>query len=185
VRDAQAPSALIVVDVQKGFDAPGWGQRNNPGCEANIGSLLDRWRVQGWPVVYVRHDSVVPGSPLAAGQPGNDFKAELAPAPDLIVAKHVNSAFLGTPDLDAWLHEHEVQSVAICGITTNHCCETTARMAGNLGYGTTFVLDATYTFDRQDLEGRRISADELARVTAANLQGEFAEVLSTRELLAG
>ena len=179
------PSALIVVDVQKGFDEPEWGRRNNPACEANVAGLIERWRIKGWPVVYVRHDSVVPGSSLAPGRPGNDFKAELVTVPDLIVSKHVNSAFLGTPDLDAWLHEHELQSVAICGITTNHCCETTARMAGNLGYGTTFVLDATYTFDRPDLEGRRISADELARVTAANLQGEFAAVLSTHELLAG
>ena len=179
------PSALIVVDVQQGFDEPEWGQRNNPGCEANIGSLLDRWRVKRWPVVYVRHDSVLPGSPLAPGQPGNEFKPELLAVPDLIVSKHVNSAFLGTPDLDAWLHEHDLQSVTICGITTNHCCETTARMAGNLGYGTTFVLDATYTFDRPDLDGRRITADELARVTAANLQGEFAEVVNTHQLLAG
>ena len=79
VRDADMPCALIVVDVQQGFDEPEWGQRNNPGCEANIGSLLDRWRAKRWPIVYVRHDSLLSGSPLAPGQPGNGFKAELGP----------------------------------------------------------------------------------------------------------
>jgi nicotinamidase-related amidase len=62
-----------------------------------------------------------------------------------------------------------LRSVVICGITTNHCCETTARVAGNLGYDTSFVLDATFTFDRRGLDGTMISADELARVTAADL----------------
>ena len=38
--------------------------------------------------------------------------------------------------------------MTVCGITTNHYCETTARMAGNLGYDPAFVLDATRTFDR-------------------------------------
>jgi nicotinamidase-related amidase len=180
---AQPAAALIVIDVQRGFDEPAWGQRNNPACEANIVTLVRHWRANEWPVVYVRHDSTAPGSPLAPGQSGNDFKPELTSTPDLLVTKSVNSAFLGTPDLDAWLRELGVHAVAICGITTNHCCETTARMAGNLGYDTTFVLDATHTFDRRDLAGGLIPADELARVTAANLQDEFAEVRDTAHVV--
>jgi nicotinamidase-related amidase len=100
-----------------------------------------------------------------------------------LVVKHVNSAFYGEPDLHAWLRAREIRAVAICGITTNHCCETTARMAGNLGYDTWFVLDATHTFSRADLEGESIGADELARITAANLQGEFATVVATKAVL--
>ena len=64
------------------------------------------------------------------------------------------------------------------GITTNHCCETTARMGGNLGYDVRFVIDATHTFDRGEL-----TADELAKATATNLHGEFATVTRTEELL--
>ncbi len=56
-------------------------------------------------------------------------------------------------------------------------------MAGNLGFDTWFVLDATHTFSRADLDGGRISADELARTTAANLEGEFATVVETEALL--
>lgn len=56
-------------------------------------------------------------------------------------------------------------------------------MAGNLGYEVTFVIDATHTFDRRDLVGTVIPADMLARVTAANLEGEFATVATTDQVL--
>lgn len=176
-------SALIVVDVQQGFDDPSWGRRNNRQCEGNIVRLIDRWRTLDWPIVFVHHDSLSPDSPLYPGNPGNALKAQVRGEHDLMVAKHTNSAFYGTPDLHQWLTTHGHDAVTICGITTNHCCETTARMAGNLGYQTTFVIDATCTFDREDLQGRIIPADEISRVTAANLHGEFATVLTTDSLL--
>ena len=181
----RAISALIVVDVQRGFDdAAYWGPRNNPACEANVAALIAAWRASGRPIVFVRHDSSTATSPLAPGQPGNDFKDVITGEPDLLVRKQVNSAFYGTPDLHAWLGERGIGRVAICGITTNHCCETTARMAGNLGYDTTFVLDATHAFDRVGPDGIVLSADELARATATNLHGEFATVLDTAEVIA-
>lgn len=177
------PAALIVIDVQQGFRSPRWGVRNNPDCEANIAQLLASWRERGWPVVFVRHDSREPDSPLRSGTRGNDLEPFLAGPHDLLVVKHVNSAFHGDPDLHRWLAEHGLRSVAICGITTNHCCETTARVAGNFGYDTTFLLDATFTFDRPGLDGTMIPANELARVTAANLNQEFATVETTAALL--
>lgn len=176
-------TALIVVDVQVGFDDPVWGRRNNPSCEQNIAHLIQRWRELRAPIVFVRHDSVLPDSPLRPGQPGNALRAEVSGTPDLLVTKSVNSAFLGSPDLDAWLSENRIESVAITGVQTNYCCETTARMAGNLGYDTLFVLDATHTFDLPAYGGGTITADELARVTASNLDGEFAEIVNTADLL--
>ncbi|RII42037.1 cysteine hydrolase [Galactobacter valiniphilus] len=176
--------ALIVIDVQRGFDDAGfWGPRNNPGCEANIEALLVRWRERGWPVVLVHHDSDNPASPLAAGQPGHEYKDGIDGPADLVVGKCVNSSFYGEPDLHAWLQREGLSEVVICGITTNHCCETTARMAGNLGYDTYFALDATHTFDRTAPDGTVVPAEELARITATNLDGEFATVVSTAELL--
>jgi nicotinamidase-related amidase len=177
-------SALVVVDVQQAFDDAGyWGPRNNPACEDNVGALIAHWREQGGPLVYVRHDSTEDVSPLRPDNPGNAFKDVVSGEPDVLIAKHTNSCFYGRPDLDAWLRERDIGAIVLCGITTNHCCETTARMGGNLGYDVTFVLDATHTFDRTGPDGSTLTADELARATATNLHGEFATVASTAEVL--
>ncbi len=177
--------ALVVVDVQEGFHDPSWGTRNNPAFADNLSLLLGAWSVAGLPLVYVRHDSDDPGSPLHPGQPGNDFQPLLADTtPDLLVTKHVNSCFHGTPDLHAWLTEHDVAGFVLAGITTNHCCETTARVGGNLGYDVRFVLDATHTFDRSGPDGTTMTADELARATATNLHGEFASLVTSHEIVA-
>jgi nicotinamidase-related amidase len=181
--DGPHGAALLLIDVQRGFDDPAWGRRNNPACEENVARLLTRWRTRSRPVVFVRHDSRQPNSPLAGDSTGNGFKDVITGEPDLLVTKHVNSAFYGHPDLHHWLSLAQITGVVIAGITTNHCCETTARMAGNLGYRTLFALDATHTFDRQRPGGRLFSADELRDGTAVNLDGEFATVLSTAELL--
>ena len=174
--------ALVVIDVQQGFDDPAWGRRDNPSCEDNIALLIDAWRDAERPVVVVRHDSTSPASPLRPGQPGNDLRPGIGG--DVVIAKSVNSAFYGDPDLHAWLTERGIMRLTVCGVTTNHCCETTTRMAGNLGYDVTFVIDATHTFDRVDLDGDVIPAEEIARMTAANLHGEFATVMATEDVLA-
>lgn len=175
---------LIVVDVQKGFDDPVWGQRNNPACEENVAALIDAWRSGGQPVVFVRHDSVESGSSLRPDQPGNQFKDVITGAPDMFVSKNVNSSFHGEPDLEAWLRARGTTRIAVCGIQTNMCCETTARVGANLGFELSFVLDATYTFDQPAREGGMISADALAHVTASNLDPEFGRVVSTRDVIA-
>lgn len=179
-------AALLVIDVQQGFDdADYWGRRNNPECESNISALIDAWRAVGRPVVFVRHDSADPASPLHPSSAGNALQGVVTGAPDLLVVKSVNSGFHGTPDLHAWLQENSIQELVICGITTNHCCETTARLGGNLGYDVFFALDATHTFDRTGPDGQTIPAETLSQVTATNLHGEFATVTTTRALLGG
>ena len=173
-----ATEALIVVDVQKAFDDPARGPRNNPDCDANVAALLEDFRRRGEAVVVVRHDSDEEASPLRPDEPGNALKDYVGEG-DLLVTKSVNSAFLGAPDLDGWLRSRGISRIAVCGIQTNMCCVTTARMGGNLGYDVDFVIDATHTFDHGGFD-----ADTLARVTAANLDGEFATVVTTDEELA-
>lgn len=178
-------AALIVVDVQRAFDdAAVWGPRNNSACEANVAALVAEWSTRGRPLVLVRHDSDEPGSSLAPGEPGNAFKPELDGVEgDLLVTKRVNSSFHGEPDLHGWLSERGIRTIVVCGITTNHCVETTARVGGNLGYDVRLALDATHTFDRTGPDGTTLSADELARATAINLHGEFATVVATADLI--
>jgi nicotinamidase-related amidase len=179
------PAALVVVDVQKAFDdAAFWGRRNNPAFEENVAGLIAAWRERGEPVVFVRHDSVKPASPLRPGEPGNALKDVVGGEPDLLVTKHVNSAFHGDPDLAGWLRAMGVETIVVCGIQTNMCCETTARVGASLGFDVRFAIDATHTFDLADHDGGTIAADELARVTAANLDPEFGRVVSTADAIA-
>ena len=178
--------ALLVIDMQRGFDdLDFWGPTANPDCEANVAALIEAWSAAGEPVVVVRHDSSSPSSPLYPGNPGNalvDVVAAVEPA--LLVTKDVNSAFYGDPDLHAWLGERGIGEVVICGIQTNMCVETTARMGGNLGYDVVVAYDATYTFDLQGPFGWRRSADEVAQASAVSLHGGgFARVVTTKEVV--
>ena len=179
----EGSTALIVVDVQKGFDDPRWGARNNPDCERNIGRLIAAWRDHEWPVVFVRHDSASIDSPLTPGEPGNDFKDVITGTPDLLVTKSVHSAFHGSPDLGAWLTEHRISGIAVCGIQTNMCCETTARVGSDLGFDLVFVLDATHTFDIIGTNRHVYRAREIARYTALTLESDFGQVVSTSDLI--
>jgi len=177
--------ALIVVDVQQGFDdLTYWGTRNNRTCEPNVARLMDTWRRAGQPIVRVRHDSAEPESPLRPGQPGNALQPEAEGPADLDIRKTVHSSFHGDPDLARWLDGHGVSAIAVCGITTNMCCETTARVGSDLGFDTWFVLDATHGFDLMGVDGSIVTADQLARSTAAILAADFATVLSTDTAIA-
>ncbi len=172
--------ALIVVDVQQGLDESGfWGHRNNPLCEANIVRLMQAWREADQPIARVVHHSTDPRSPLREGRPGHALKPEVLGEVGLEVHKSVNSAFHGSPDLHGWLTDNGVEGIAVCGISTSMCCETTARAGSDLGYDLWFVLDATHGFDLTGVDGVRISADQLSRSTAAVLAAEFGSVIDT------
>lgn len=175
---------LLLVDLQLGFDEPRWGRRNNPYAEDHASALLHAWRGAGRPVVHVRHMSADPLSPLRPGQPGNAFKRETAPIDgEPVVEKRVNSAFIGT-SLEADLRRAGCGGLVIVGLTTNHCISTTARMAGNLGFETWVVSDATATFDRVGPDGIRHPAERVHQMALSDLHGEFATVVDTATMLA-
>ncbi|MFE6053184.1 cysteine hydrolase family protein [Kitasatospora sp. NPDC056446] len=177
-------AVLIVIDVQKGFeDYDFWGPRDNPQAEQRIAELISAWQSTGRPIVTVQHAS--PVGPLVEGTPGyalKDFVAEATPA--LHITKTVNSAFYGTPDLHAWLQERGARQLVVTGIITNVCNETTARMAGNLGYDAIFPTDAMHGFDMTGPDGTTLTAAELSRATATVLHAaRFAKVVTTRQVL--
>lgn len=177
-------TALIVIDVQKGFEHPSWGPRNNPGAEAAIARLLEAWRGAGRPIFHVQHLSRRAGSPLAPGQSGVEIKDEVRPlAGETVVAKSVNSAFIGT-DLEERLRRGGIKDLIITGLCTDHCVSTTARMAANLGYRVILPHDAAAAFDRTGWDGTVYPAEEIHRTALASLHGEFATVVSSEALLA-
>ena len=182
-RELDKNTALVIVDVQKGFDQPYWGMRNNLAAESNIARLLEAWRAASMPVVHVRHMSVEPQSPLRPGQEGNEFKDEVTPQDgERVEEKTVNSSFIGT-GLEQYLKEHGIEKVVVVGLTTDHCISTTVRMSANLGFTTLVVADATATFDRTDRDGRHYTAEDIHAYALLSLHNEFAEVLNTSEIL--
>jgi nicotinamidase-related amidase len=175
--------ALLVIDVQKGFDDPKWGKRNNPQAEANIAKLLEAWRHSGRPVIHVQHCSREPGSPFRPDSPGNAIKEIVKPNQgEMVIKKSVNSAFIGT-DLESYLRKQHITGLVIVGLTTDHCVSTTARMAGNLGFTTFVVSDATATFDRSGPNGKEHKAADVHEVSLASLHQEFATVVDTQNLI--
>jgi nicotinamidase-related amidase len=162
-----------------------WGRRNNPEAEANIARLLAAWRASGRPIYHIRHDSTEAQSAYRPGQPGNDFKPEAQPLPgETVIAKRTNSAFIGT-DLERRLRAAGHESLVVVGVITNNSVEATVRMAGNLGFDTWVVSDATFTFDKPLLDGRTMPAEDVHALSLANMDGEYASVVDTARLLAG
>jgi nicotinamidase-related amidase len=176
-------TVLIVIDVQQAFDNPRWGERNNPGAEAAIAALLAHWRGARRPLIHVHHRSASPDGLFHQDRPGFQVKPEALPLPgETVLYKSVNSSFIGT-ELEAMLRAQGAEALVLVGITTDHCVSTTARMAGNLGFKTYVVEDATATFERRGPNGRHFSAQDMHDTALASLHGEFATVLDSGALL--
>jgi nicotinamidase-related amidase len=129
------------------------------------------------------HDSFNETSPLHPRSGGNAQKTEAASLPgEPVYHKSVNSSFIGTT-LETDLRNDKIDALVIVGLTTNHCISTTVRMAGNLGFQTYVVSDATATFDRIGLDDRMRPAAEVHAAALSDLQGEFATVVDTETVL--
>jgi nicotinamidase-related amidase len=172
--------ALLLVDLQKGFDDVGYwgGQRNNPDAEEKAGALLYLWRTYQLPVFHIQHCSSNPQSLLHETKEGNAFKDIVKPIGDEpIIKKNVNSAFIGT-DLKIRLDHLRITKLVIAGLTTDHCVSTTTRMAGNYGFDTFLVSDATATFNKKGVDGQNYPAELIHATALASLNSEFATIVT-------
>lgn len=176
--------ALILVDIQKGFDNIAYwgGQRNNLDAEEKAGELLLLWRGFDLPIFHVQHCSSNPESMLHVTNKGNAFRDEVTPIRDEpVIQKNVNSAFIGT-DLKALLDRQMITKLVIAGLTTDHCISTTTRMAGNFGFDTFLVSDATATFNKRGINGENYPAELIHATALASLKDEFATIVTIESL---
>ncbi|KAK8073293.1 hypothetical protein PG994_004192 [Apiospora phragmitis] len=199
-------AALILIDVQNGFLPPShWGtERSTPECEANITKLLTQARTHNAKtndpspadgndddgqvlICHVHHHSISPDSML------HPDKTIVVDAPSSARAWRRSCA------------SHHVRRLVLCGLTTDHCVSTSTRMAGNLrivdevadtAYGddsqtkkkatTTLtsegdillVGDACATYAKGGFDAERVH-----RVSLASLDGEFAHVAATADVI--
>ncbi|WP_299476667.1 isochorismatase family protein [Cypionkella sp.] len=179
--------ALLVIDVQMDFvtrrdQGRVWG---NPAADTSIARALKAFRDKGLAVVHVHHHGVDPADGFHPSQPGSAVQPVAAPLPgEAVFIKHGSSAFIGTGLADH-LTAEGLTELVIVGGAANYCVESTARMAGDLGYKSTVVGDALINFRQRLRDGREMSAGDVLALTLANLDGEFAQIASTDEVLAG
>ena len=191
-------NALVVIDVQESFRVrPLWRAVNNPAVVERVGVLVDAARTAGDLVVWVLHAEPGSGGDFDPARGQVRVMTGLEPvAGEPIITKTSHNAFT-TTNLQQLLTERGIRELTVCGIRTEQCVETTARVGSDLGYAVTFVTDATATFPipHRDAPGDRPLADVLADPTTLGvdeivarteyaLAGRFATIRSVRELVA-
>jgi nicotinamidase-related amidase len=169
-------SALLVVDVQDSFKVGSrWERRSNPQFEGNLDRLIRAYREAGLPVVFILHNDPDPG--FRPGDPEVRLMGFLERREDdPLLVKNTRNSFTST-NLREILDARGVRRVVVTGISTEQCCETTTRVAADLGYDVDFVTEATMTFPISDPEtGEEMSTEEIIRRTEFVLRGRFARI---------
>lgn len=177
-------SGLLVVDAQNSFKAtPRWERRNNRHFEENVGQLIQGYRAAGLPVVYFLHTDADEG--FSTDSPWFKLMDFISPNPDEpVIVKDTRNCFTGTK-LSPHLMALGVRRVAITGIQMEQCCETTARVAADLGYAVDFVLDGTMTFpiSNREVPGEELGVAAIEERTVYALRDRFARIVRTRDLI--
>lgn len=177
-------SALLVIDIQKSFLArPFWSDENFPAwCQAQQ-QLIDGCVARQIPVVQVFHQSEE-GGPFDPRQGLVTTLDEITLQPDRLIYKHKHSALAGT-SLQDWLIGQNIGRLAISGLRTEQCCETTARHASDLGFVVDFISEATLTFAMtHPHSGEVYSCSEIRARTELVLAGRFATIHTVASWLA-
>jgi ureidoacrylate peracid hydrolase len=193
-------TALLVVDMQRGFVDPGQAMEVPPAREIvpAIRALLDGFRAKRLPVVFTEftyspaipilvgelhpeHRPATPGAPRGFGVPSSsclegDASARtigaLAPRPDeLVVRKRWYDAFAGT-ELDGALRARGVTSLVVTGTMTDICVLSTVVGAFNHEYRISVVADGVATL-----------WPEIQRATLDIVGRAFGRVVQSKEVL--
>jgi len=176
-------SALLVIDAQDSFKVgPRWARRNNPAFEKNVGALIEAYRAAHLPVVFFLHTDS--DDAFARESPSFKLMDFLKPRKDEpVIVKNTRNCFTSTT-LQPYLIEKGVRRVSITGIQMEQCCETTARIAADLGYAVDFVTEATMTFPipNWDKPGEELGVEAIRERTEYALRRRFARITTVNQL---
>ena len=176
-------SALLIIDAQDSFKVGSrWARRNNTAFEKNVSSLVDAYRAAHLPVVYFLHTDN--DEAFSRDSPFFKLMDFLKPRKDEpIMIKNTRNCFTSTT-LQPYLIQKGVRRVSITGIQMEQCCETTARIAADLGYAVDFVTEATMTFPipNWDKPGEELGVDAIKERTEYALRRRFARIATVNQL---
>ncbi len=189
-------TALIVIDVQESFrQRPTWPAVSEPAVADRVDRLVAAARARGDLVVWVLHTAPGTGSAFDPATGHVRLIEPLAPRNgEPVITKTSANAFT-TTNLQQLLTIHGVRAVTVCGLQTEQCCETTARLASDLGYEVTFAIDATATFPIPHRDApatatpaqlladpRTLATADIVARTEYALAGRFATISTVAEL---
>ena len=175
-------SALVIIDQQKGIANPKLGERNNKNAELEISKLLSQWRSLCWPIFHVKHRSSQMESVFWPNQEGFEFQSEFEPLlNEVVIEKKTPCAFTNT-NLESILNEKNITSLIIVGASTNNSVEATARSGSCKGFSIVIVENACFAFAKKDYYGVERTAQEVHAMSLANLQNEYASIISASEV---
>jgi bifunctional isochorismate lyase/aryl carrier protein len=152
-------SALLVVDMQDYFLRPD-SHAFLPSAPAIIPIILNlaaAYKKAGRPVIYTRHANRADDAGqmavwwrelLTTDHPLGSIAAALAAPADAVLEKSQYDAFFHT-DFEARLRQSGTRQLAITGVTTHLCCESTARSAFARGFAVFMAIDGTATLNRE------------------------------------
>jgi nicotinamidase-related amidase len=178
-------TALLVVDAQESFKARGtafWESRGPKDFEQHIKALVSGFREAGYPIYLILHTD---------GDPGFSTDSEFFRVMDFLdyqpgeplLIKQVHNAFTSTLLLPL-LIKSSIHKVVICGIRTEQCCETTARVASDLGFEVDYVTQATLTFPlTHPHTGETMSVEQIQTRTETVLHQRFARITTVQNVL--
>ncbi|MEL6946475.1 MAG: isochorismatase family protein [Pseudomonadota bacterium] len=182
-------ATLVLIDMQKAVDDAGMakirGMRGQPAAEEKAAALLAHWRESGQPIVHIQNHSMDPDAADAPGKPGHAFIPALKPqSHEPVVEKRGDNAFVGT-DLMAVLEDAGPAELVVCGMTLENSVESTIRMAHALGFMVFLAADCCASRPRVSPDGQTWSSDTIHAVTLSVLDGDYAKIVTSGDLMAG
>jgi len=173
---------LLIIDIQN-FYFQG-GQVSLVGSvEASFQAkkVLDAFRARKLPVIHVRHIPLKPAG--LENDPAYAVHANVTPAADeKIIIKRYANAFRETELLD-YLKQNGFQQLVICGMQTQMCVEAAVRAAADYGFKVVVPHEACATRDL-NFEGKVIPASQVQAAALAAMNGTYARVIKTDDLIA-
>ena len=178
--------ALVIVDIQNDY-FPGGAMENVGATQAAAQAqlLLDAFRSKSLPVIHIQHLSTRPGATFfLPGTAGAEIHESVRPLNgESLFQKHFPSAFRETPLLEH-LRKEKITGLAIAGIMTHMCIDTTTRAAADLGFSCQLAQDACAT-RALAFNGVQVPAQSVQAAYLAGLNGPFAKVMPAGEIAAG